>query len=83
MLPRQISAHVDKQERPWTTFCFDVGSGPRTGRKCCNVPIPTEENLSFFLGGKLPSDDQKWTPNLEAVRASIRFAIATGRLEAT
>ncbi|OQE68825.1 hypothetical protein PENNAL_c0145G02034 [Penicillium nalgiovense] len=40
-------------------------------------------NMSFFLGGKSPSDDQKWTPNLEAVRASIRFAIATGRLEAT
>ncbi|CAP79219.1 Pc06g02260 [Penicillium rubens Wisconsin 54-1255] len=40
-------------------------------------------NISFFLGGKSPSDDQKWTPNLEAVRASIRFAIATGRLEAT
>ncbi|KAJ5543771.1 hypothetical protein N7494_005050 [Penicillium frequentans] len=40
-------------------------------------------NISFFLGGKQPSDDQKWTPNLEAVQASIRFAIATGRLEAT
>ncbi|KAJ5385753.1 hypothetical protein N7509_008294 [Penicillium cosmopolitanum] len=40
-------------------------------------------NLSFFLGGKSPSDDQKWKPNVEAVRASIRFAIATGRLEAT
>ncbi|KAJ5865178.1 uncharacterized protein N7529_007094 [Penicillium soppii] len=40
-------------------------------------------NMSFFLGGKSPSDDQKWKPNLEAVRASIRFAIATGRLEAT
>ena len=40
-------------------------------------------NISFFLGGKSPSDDQNWTPNLEAVRASIRFAIATGRLEAT
>ncbi|KAJ5264436.1 hypothetical protein N7505_007229 [Penicillium chrysogenum] len=40
-------------------------------------------NISFFLGGKSPFDDQKWTPNLEAVRASIRFAIATGRLEAT
>jgi ribonuclease HI len=38
-------------------------------------------NISFFLGGKSPSDDQKWTPNLEAVRASIRFAVATGRLE--
>lgn len=41
------------------------------------------ENISFFLGGKQPSDDQKWTPNLEAVRATIRFAMATGRLEAT
>mgnify|MGYP002718720533 FL=1 len=40
-------------------------------------------NMSFFLGGKSPSDDQKWTPNLEAVRTSIRFAIATGRLELT
>ncbi|KAJ6168143.1 hypothetical protein N7497_000986 [Penicillium chrysogenum] len=40
-------------------------------------------NISFFLGGKSPSDDQKWRPNLKAVRASIRFAIATGRLGAT
>lgn len=40
-------------------------------------------NISFALGGKQSSDDQKWTPNLEAVRASIRFAIATVRLEAT
>ncbi|KAI2669705.1 hypothetical protein LCP963914a_9893 [Penicillium roqueforti] len=40
-------------------------------------------NISFALGGKQPSDDQKRTPNLEAVRASIRFAITTGRLEAT
>ncbi|KGO75183.1 hypothetical protein PITC_058040 [Penicillium italicum] len=40
-------------------------------------------DLSFYLGGRSPSDDQKWTPKLVAVRASIRFAIATGRLEAT
>lgn len=40
-------------------------------------------NISFFLGGKSPSDDQNWAPNLEAVRASIRFANATGRLNAT
>ncbi|KAH7462749.1 hypothetical protein FOMA001_g18433 [Fusarium oxysporum f. sp. matthiolae] len=38
-------------------------------------------NLSFHLGGKAASDGQKWTPNMEAVRATIRFAIATGRLE--
>ncbi|RKK21135.1 hypothetical protein BFJ66_g17708, partial [Fusarium oxysporum f. sp. cepae] len=38
-------------------------------------------NLSFHLGGKAASDGQKWAPNMEAVRATIRFAIATGRLE--
>jgi ribonuclease HI len=44
----------------------------------------TEEkrgNLSFHLGGKAASDGQKWTPDMDAVRATIRFAIATGRLE--
>jgi ribonuclease HI len=40
-------------------------------------------NISFFLGGKSPLDDQNWKPNLEAVRATIRFAITTGRLDAT
>ena len=35
-------------------------------------------NLSFFLGGK--SDGPKWAPNLEAVRAAVKFAMATGRL---
>jgi exonuclease III len=38
-------------------------------------------NLSFYLGGKAPTDDTKWTPNMDAVRATIRFAIATGRLD--
>ena len=37
-------------------------------------------NLSFYLGGKSPSDDKHWSPNIQAVRATIRFAIATGRL---
>ncbi|RKK75488.1 hypothetical protein BFJ71_g17118 [Fusarium oxysporum] len=38
-------------------------------------------NLSFHLGGKAASDGQEWTLNMDAVRATIRFAIATGRLE--
>jgi hypothetical protein len=38
-------------------------------------------NLSFHLGGKAASGGQKWIPNMEAVRATIHFAIATGRLE--
>jgi hypothetical protein len=40
-------------------------------------------NLSFYLGGKSPSDDQDWSPNMQTVRATIRFAIATGRLGAS
>ncbi|KAJ6114152.1 hypothetical protein N7512_007597 [Penicillium capsulatum] len=43
----------------------------------------THRSNMSFLGGKSPSDDQNWTPNLEAVRAAVRFAIATGRLDAT
>jgi hypothetical protein len=37
-------------------------------------------NLSFFLGGKSASDGPKWSPNLQAVRVTIKFAIKTGRL---
>ena len=37
-------------------------------------------SLSFYLGGKSPSDDKHWSPNIRAVRATICFAIATGRL---
>jgi hypothetical protein len=38
-------------------------------------------NLSFHLDGKAASDGQKWTPDMDAAGATIRFAIATGRLE--
>ena len=39
-------------------------------------------NISFYLGGKSPLDDKNWSPNMQAVRATIRFAIATRRLDA-
>lgn len=39
-------------------------------------------NLSVFLGGKQATDGPKWAPDLEAVRATIRFAINTKRLDA-
>ena len=39
-------------------------------------------NISFYLGGKSTSDGENWKPNMEAVRATVRFAIATERLEA-
>ena len=39
-------------------------------------------SLSFYLGGKAASDPQHWTPNMDAVRATVKYAIATGRLKA-
>ena len=38
-------------------------------------------NISFYLGGKLANDDKNWTPNMDAVRATIRYAVATGRFD--
>lgn len=37
-------------------------------------------NLSFYLGGKQRSDKTNWQPDMRAVRATIKFALATGRL---
>ena len=55
----------------WTTF--------RTEMLQCTTRH--RGNISFFLGGKSPTDDKAWTPDLKAVRATIRFALATGRLD--
>ena len=38
-------------------------------------------SLSFYLGGKAPSDPKEWTPDMKAVRATIKYAMATGRLD--
>jgi len=38
-------------------------------------------NLSFYLGGKAPSDHEQWKPDMKAVRATIKFALATRRLD--
>jgi hypothetical protein len=38
-------------------------------------------SLSFYLGGKAPSDPKKWAPNMKAVRATIKYTIATRRLD--
>lgn len=54
MPPRQINAHVDKQEKLWTTFSFDVGSGLHTGQKCCNVPTLTEVTCPSSWEGSHP-----------------------------
>ncbi|CDM38601.1 Probable transposable element [Penicillium roqueforti FM164] len=70
---RETVEHFLFRYRKWMTHRTEMLQCTQTHRG----------NISFFLGGKQPSDDQKRTPNLEAVQASIRFAIATGRLEAT
>ena len=39
-------------------------------------------DLSFFLGGRRPGDDDdNWGPCLAAVDAAIAFARSTGRME--
>ncbi|OAQ62543.1 reverse transcriptase [Purpureocillium lilacinum] len=38
-------------------------------------------NLSFFLGGKAATDDDKWRPDLEAMRAAVQFAMVTKWLD--
>nr|AEB91360.1 unknown [Verticillium dahliae VdLs.17] len=44
-------------------------------------PGTQRDNISFHLGGKTTSDGDDWKPDMKAVRATIRFAKATGRLE--
>ncbi|CEJ62734.1 Putative Reverse transcriptase [Penicillium brasilianum] len=70
---RETVEHFLFRCRKWTTQRIAL-------LQCSNTH---RGNLSFFLGGKSPSDNPQWTPNLEAVRASIRFASATGRLDAS
>lgn len=57
----------------WTAFRTEMLQCTETHRS----------NISFYLDVKTPTDDKSWTPNLTAVRATIRFAIATGRLDNT
>lgn len=40
-----------------------------------------EEDLSRLLGGKTTTDDDDWTPDMDAVRAVIHFTLATKRFE--
>ncbi len=58
--------------RRWTTHRTEM-------LQCTEIH---RSNISFYLGGKSPSDNEKWTPDMKAVRVTIRFAIATGRLDA-
>jgi hypothetical protein len=53
-LQTQTSAHVDKQERPWNTSSFDVGSGPHNEQHYCNVAKLTGAISPSFWEGNRP-----------------------------
>lgn len=38
-------------------------------------------NLAYFLGGKTARDGKDWMPDMQALKATIKFAMATGQLE--
>jgi hypothetical protein len=46
------------------------------------VHADRQRKFVAHLGGKSATDDAKWTPDIGAVRATIRYAIATERLDA-
>lgn len=69
---RETVEHFLLRCRKWTEFRTEMLRCTETHRS----------NISFYLGGKSPSDNKDWKPHMEAVRATIRFAIATGRLDA-
>jgi len=68
---RETVEHFLFQCRQWTTQQTEMLQCTYTHRG----------NISFYLGGKSPSDNKDWTPNMEAVQSTIHFAIATGRLD--
>jgi hypothetical protein len=53
-----------------------------THRECLLEQTETRRgSLSYYLGGKAPSDPLNWRPDIEVVRSTIKYAIATGRLD--
>ena len=58
--------------RRWTEQRAEMLQCTQTGRG----------NMSLYLGGKATTDDAKWTPDMDAVRATIRYAMVTKRLDA-
>jgi hypothetical protein len=69
---RETIEHFLFRCREWTVYRTEM-------LQCTNTD---RGNISFYLGGKTPRDGDDWAPNVNAVRATIRFAIATGRLDA-
>ena len=68
---REIVEHFLFRCRTWAAYRTEM-------LRCIDM---YRSNISFYLGGKSPSDKKDWIPNMTAVRATIRFAMATGRLD--
>jgi hypothetical protein len=69
-LTRDTIEHFLLQYRNWTTYQTEM----------LQYTITHRSNLSFYLGGKTTADDKTQIPDLKAIRATIRFAIAIGQL---
>ena len=69
---RETVEHFFFRCRRWTTHRTEM-------LQCTEIH---RGNISFYPGGKAPSDGKNWTPDMKAVRVTIRFAMATGRLDA-
>ena len=63
-------------------FLFTCVRWTEQRRTLLEVTTTQRGNLSFYLGGKARTDKDTWKPDMRAVRATIKFAITTGRLEA-
>jgi hypothetical protein len=62
---RETVEHFLFQCRKWTPYRTEMLQCTDTYRS----------NISFYLGGKPPSDNRDWTPNPQAVRATVWFAM--------
>ena len=54
-----------------------------TYRRCLSDQTETRRigSLSYYLGGKAPSDPHDWKSNMNAARTTIKYALSTGRLD--
>jgi hypothetical protein len=72
-----------QQEETVIHFLFRCTRWDEQREHMRKVGQATIGNLPFFLGGKTAEKGHRWSPNLGAVRIAIKFAISTGRLDAT
>jgi hypothetical protein len=63
-------------------FLFTCGRWVAQRKILLQVATSRMGNLSHFLGGKTARDKDDWIPDMRAVKATIGFAMATGRLDA-